>query len=80
MELSFFVEVTGEQEVHFDIDQSIIEKIKELIKCGTIKCDKDIFEYLFSLNEIDPEYEAVEEFFGDEFVSSSDEYFDQLKS
>ena len=81
MELSFFIKVTGEQEVYFELNQSIVDKIKELIKFGTIKCDKDIYEYLFSLNDIlEPDYEAVEEFFGDKFVCSSDEYFEQLSA
>lgn len=80
MELSFFIKVTGEQEIYFDLSQSIIDKIKELIKSETIKCDKDIYEYLFSLNDLSPDYESVEEFFGDEFVCSSDEYFEQLSA
>ena len=80
MELSFFIKVTGEQEIYFDLNQSIVDKIKELIKSGTINCDKDIYEYLFSLNDISPDYESVEEFFVDEFVCSSDEYFKQLST
>ena len=80
MELSFVMEVTGEQEVYFDIDQSIVDKIKELIKTGTIKCDKDIYEYLFSLNEITPDYDVADYLSGGDFLYSSDEYFEQFTS
>jgi len=80
MELSFVLNVTVETEVDFVLDQPMVDKIKELIKSGTIKCDEDIYNYLDLSEEHETEYGPFEEICCEEFLYPGDEYFDQLSS
>lgn len=80
MELSFILKVTAEQEVYFEIDNQMVDEIKELIKYGEIKCDEDIYDYLHRSEDLTAEYGSVEEICSGDFFYSDQEYFKQFSS
>jgi hypothetical protein len=80
MELIFDLHVTSKTQVEFEIEQPMIDEIKELIKCGTIKCDEDIYNHLDRSGNYDPQYGPLDEICYDEYVYQGDEYFEQLNS
>jgi hypothetical protein len=80
MELSFILNVTAEQEVYFEIDNQMVDEIKGLIKCGEIKCDEDIYDYLHRNEELTAEYGSVEGICSGDFIYSDQEFFKQFSS
>lgn len=80
MELVFDLQVTALTQVEFEIDQQMIDEIKDLIKSGTIKCDEDIYNHLDLCGKYDTQYGPLDEICYDGYICQGDEYFEELSS